>query len=440
MKKSFIAAVFVFALSLLSLAQSEKKTPMDDVLKERQGFYKVYADAKMGIDTTKENMIVLANKMEQVIKLDDIIIDQYLFKEFDRANELQAKVDDLGKDKTSLQAKHAKSELYFMIAAGGAALFFLLFVVMLILVITKGGKAKKISKQIAEKDELLTSQETKVKDVEKNLGDQNAQLKKDYDGLKTSTDQERRAFKLKEDEFSKQVAFIEEKIKKASLKESDLNYQVFQLELKLKNELEGTIQEKCKLENQVIDLKRELSEVRLKLEEESKKPKGDENALNELRGKISWFETEVQNLRQWAENEKQAKENAENILRDKNNETEGLYRERDELWGRINGMEGHINELGNQINNLNGQVGNLHNEKNQMEEQLRNNAGQGDQILNDLHNRIRDLENQIYGLNEEKNNLYNQINELRPRAEEADHLRNRLNELLGFVDRLRSGS
>jgi DNA repair exonuclease SbcCD ATPase subunit len=439
MKKSFIAAVFVFALSLLSLAQGEKKTPMDGVLKERQVFYKVYADAKMGIDTTKENMIVLANKMEQVIKLDDIIIDQYLFKEFDRANELQTKVDDLEKDKTSLQAKHAKSELYFMIAAGGAALFFLLFVVMLILVITKGGKAKKISKQIAEKDELLTSQETKVKEVEKNLGDQNAQLKKDYDGLKTSTDQERRAFKLKEDEFIKQVAFIEEKIKKASQKESDLNYQVFQLELKLKNELEGTIQEKCKLENQVIDLKRELSEVRLKLEEESKKPKGDENAFNELRGKISWFETEVQNLRQWAENEKQAKENAENILRDKNNETEGLYRERDELWGRINGMEGHINELGNQINDLNGQVGNLHNEKNQLEEQLRNNAGQGDQ-LNDLHNRIRDLEDQINGINDEKNGLYNQINELRPRAEEADHLRNRLNELLGFVDRLRSGN
>lgn len=439
--RKFLTINFILLtiLPLWSFAQDEQKSAMQDALKERQSFYQLYADSKEGFDTTETNMVSLAGKMEQVIKLDDIIIDQYLFKEFDRANELQTKLEKSEKETKNLKAKVSEKELIFLIAAGGGGFMFLMFIIFLILFIVKGGKSKKVTKIISEKDELLGTQQAKLAENEKQLADQSAQFKKEIDTLKSSAEQERKTYKTKEEEYQRQVTNIEERIKKLAQKESDMNYQIFQLELRLKNELEGTLKEKCLAENKVIELEHELSEAKMKLDEEIKKPRGNEMEFKDMHEKINWLEGETRHLRQWAENEKQAKENAERLLNEKNNETEGLYRERDELWGRINHFEGRLNELQNSINDLNSQIGNLHNEKNYLEEQLRNSSGGGQQIQ-DLNNRVADLERQLGELHDEKNRLYAHIDELKPRAEEAAQLRNQLDELLRFVDRLRSGS
>jgi chromosome segregation ATPase len=187
------------------------------------------------------------------------------------------------------------------------------------------------------------------------------------------------------------------------------------------NDNEAFNNERQQFENKIINLERELSEAKMALDQELNHPRLEDNERNEMLGKISWLENEAPYLRQCIDNERIAKENAENILRDKGYELDSLYRERDSLWGRINDLEGQLAEKNGLVNDLTW----LQNEKNQLLEQLQNST-QNEALIKDLNERISVLEQQI--------------SELKPKAEEATHLKEQLDELLRFVERLRTGS
>jgi hypothetical protein len=435
MKRSIFSASFLLVLSLTGPAQTEMKPSMDSILLQRQDAYDIYTDARVTIDSTAVEVMDFAQKTDPLIIIDDMIIGEFLPAQRDWVEELRGKLTTAEKENSDNKAALETAGLYLLITAGAALLMFILCLVFLILFILRGGKVKKVKKLWAENDILLAGQKEKIASFEKTLADQAEQFKKDIettksaseqfkkelDTTKTAAEQERKNFRFKEEEFNRKVTEIEDKFKKSGEKEADLNYQVSQIESRLKSELEATVTEKCQLENKVSELERELSEIKMALAQEKNHPPMNEEERNYLLGKISWLENEAPSLRQWAENEKQAKEHAENALHNKNNEVEGLYRERDDLWGRIHYLEGQLNEANNRVNDLQW----LQNEKNQLLEQLKQ-AGQNDELIKNLNERIGGLEKQI--------------NELRPKADEAGRLKEQLDEMIRFVDKFRSGN
>jgi predicted nucleic acid-binding Zn-ribbon protein len=410
MKKLLFAVCCSLALPVWLFAQDSVKDPVDDNLQERVVFYQEFSTMRESFDTTEAGLKALIEKMDMVIRLDDHILDEHLYKELDRSAELQKTLKEAKASLDKMRVDQVNNDLHNLIMLGSAGLFFLLFIIFLIMFVLKNGKSKKLKKQLAENSELITEAEGKVTATDAAGKEREAKLKKELDELKAAIESERKSFRNKEADYTTQVTLIEEKIKKSALKEADLNYQIFQLELKLKNELESTIQEKCRLENRVVEMERELNEVRAHLNDESQKPRADEQLVSDLKGKVAWLEGENGPLRQWAENEKAAKEQAEKALFDKQQETDGLYRERDELWGRINQFEGRINDMQKNINYLDGVVGTLQHEKGQLEEQLQN--GAGGQNVQGLNDRIADLERQLRESHEEKERLNTQISEL----------------------------
>ena len=396
MKKFAFLIVWALCLPLFSGAQEKDSLAMS--IDERQGLHQAYADTKAGLDTVKPDFTQLTEKMEQLILLDDKIFNEQLPKKLESIDEMKSKLDENKASLEKLQLEQASNKLYFLIAAGATGLMFLLFLIFLIVMIIRGGKLKKLKKQIKASDEVLQAAQDKAAENERGLNEQIAAIKKEKETLNATLEQERKTFRNKEAEYTSQVTLIEEKIKKASLKESELNYQVFQLELRLKNELEDTVKQKCEAENKVVDLERLLAEAKQHLEEEKNRPHGDESAFNDLRSKVEWLEGESGYLRQTAENEKLAKENLENELRTKQGELDGVYHERDELRGKMN-------DLQNQVNHL--------------EEQMRN-SGQNDSYLQELNNRIADLEGRL-------NEAY----------QEKDRLRGQIDELMRFMDKFR---
>ncbi len=391
MRSLLTSILLVFGLA--AMAQDSVQPAYEQAIQDRQSLRQGFTEAKASVDTANTALVMFISSVEPLLIADDQLIDSALTKEAQRADAAEAKVAGLNTELLAAKTESTGASLLFMIAAGGAGLFFLLFIVMLIMFISKGSKAKKMSKELAGKDEEMAAKEAALAEAEKTLKDQMAQLKKELDASKAAADLDKRNFRMKEDEYTAQVKGIEERIKKATQKESDLNYQVFQLELKLKNELEGTVREKCALENKVVELERELSEARMNLAEaknqpqthpeeieslqreldEAKKriselseqtaPLADNAEIEDLRGKVSWYENEAVYLRQCIDNERIAKEKAESAL---------------------------------------------------------NNTGGSD-------------------TDELIRNLYMQIDELRPRAEEADQLRTQLNEMIQFMDRFRQG-
>jgi chromosome segregation ATPase len=431
MKKLLFFASLLLILSLLALSQNEQGTSTNELAQQRRDAYQQYRNARDSVDANLITLLQFAQKTDALIQTDDILLDQMNQPDTVIAG-LQARLAEAEKESKDEEATQKLAELGHWIAtiAGGAMLVLLLLFFILFLV--KNSKVKYLKKLYTGKDALIAEKETmlaqkeslhaekdeKIAGLEKNLNEQNARFQKDAETLKFSVEQEKKNYRLKEEELNRKVTEIEEKIKQTSTKESDLNYQIFQLELRLKNELESILREKCELENKVIDLERELSEAKLALNEEMNRPRMNDNERSEMLGKISWLENEAPYLRQCIDNERIAKENAESALRDKQNELDNLYRERDGLRGRIYELEGQLNEQSNLVNDLQW----LQNEKNQLLEQLQQ-PEYNEEAVNHLKNRIADLESQL--------------NDWRLRAEEATHLKEQLDELLKFVDRLR---
>ncbi len=422
MRRLSFFLTFLALSSMIAVAQDSTSNPVQDLLDERLPFYQAYTDARAGFDTTPENLVMLAGKMEQVIKIDDIIIDKHLFAAIDRADELEAKLDEAEQSSLKTAADQAEQGLYFLIAAGAAGLFFLLFIIMLIMTVLRGGKNKKLKKTVAARDAEVAEEKANIQEEMQKTVNEMAGLKKELETTKATLEQDRKTFRNKEADYLSQVNLIEEKIKKSALKESDLNYQVFQLELRIKNELEGAVSEKCRLENKVVELERDLSETRLRLQEAAAVPVADEQEVKVLKEKVAWLEGEVNYFRPLSESEKQKRESAEQALQQKQSELDGLFRERDELWNRINQSEGRVNDMQAHINHLDGVITGLNHEKGQLEEQMRSRGGEGANESEGLHQRIQDLERMLNEAREEKERLNAQID-----------------ELLKFVDRFRHG-
>jgi hypothetical protein len=386
-----ILSLILLLSGFYGMAQDSLQSDYAERLDDRQLLRDNLIQAQSAIDTSNTALVSFAKGIEDLLVADDSLIMGALLKEADRADQAEKKIGELELQVTNAQVENTAGALLFKIAVAGAGLFFVLFIIMLIMMLSKSGKAKKTQKLLTEKEEALGLQEGLSAERETNLKKQIEQIKKDADAVKSAAELDKRNFKLKEDEYLSQVKLIEDRINKATQKETDLNYQVFQLELKLKNELEGTVREKCALENKVVDLERELSEARMrladvkdhppqdtqelerlrqelseahaKLSQINEQPQGDyQELINDLKGKVSWYENEAVYLRQCIEDEKTAKEKAESALHSGHSDTDELIR-----------------------------------------------------------------------------NLYMQIEDLRPRAEEADHLRARLDELLQFIERLRQG-
>jgi hypothetical protein len=463
MKKLLMFASILLALSTLALAQTEMKPSIDTVLMQRRDIYQNYQYARGSIDTNQTKLMNLAHKTDSLVQIDEMIIEQYLPAELDQSKDLKLRLAENENKITDHDALAGKAKLFHMISiiTGGALL--LLLVLFIILLNRKRVKLQRTVNIFSGKEELHKQQEEKIMNLEKSLNEQTAQFKKDVEALKASTEREKMNLKLKEEDLNRQVSQIEEKVKKSTQKESDLNYQIFQLEMRLKNELEATVKEKCELENKVVDLERELSDTKLAVQHELKShgmddnersemlgkinllenkltdlerelsetklalnqelnhPRMDENERNELLGKVSWLENEAPYLRQCIENEKLAKENAERMLWEKGNELDNLFRERDGLCGQIHDLENQLNEKNNLVNDLTW----IQNEKNQLLDQL-SKADQNEELIRNLNERIAALEQQVA--------------ELQPRADEAVHLKEQLEDLIRFVDRLRSGS
>lgn len=388
--RKFLSLILLLS-GFCGMAQDSLQMDYTQALEERQLLRDNLIQAQSAIDTTNTALVMYDQGVSALLIADDSLINGGLLKEADRAVKAERKVADLELEMVAAKAETTAVGFTFLIVAAAAGLFFLLFVVMLILWISRGSKTKKAKKELTEKEEALGLQEGRLADSEKNFKLQIEQLKKDADVVKAAADQDKRNFKLKEDEYLSQVKVIEDRINKATQKETDLNYQVFQLELKLKNELEGTVREKCALENKVVDLERELSEARMRLADIKDHPQEDtqeverlrhelaevqarlaeipaqpegenQELINDLKGKVSWYENEAVYLRQCIEDEKLAKEKAESALNVGHGDTDELIR-----------------------------------------------------------------------------SLYLQIEELKPRAEEADNLRALLDELVLYRERMRKG-
>jgi chromosome segregation ATPase len=452
----------LICLALTVFSQDSLKPAYSQALEERSSLHQNFADAKTAIDTSNAALMQFAGTAQSLVTIDDTLIGNYLMAETRRAEAAQKKAGDLQLEVTNLKATAEANNLIFMAALGGSGLFLILFIIMLVMFMGRGKKVKTAIAQVAEKEELLAAQEGKIAETENACKVKTEQIQKESDAVKATAEQDKRNFKMKEEEYLSQVKLIEEKIKKATQKEADLNYQVFQLELKLKNELEGTVREKCALENKVVDLERELSDARMRLNEmkdfrpDNTEVDGLKKALEDannklaalqneienlsaqqapvgnpdyedLKGKVSWYENEAIYLRQCIENEKNAKEQAQQALSTLSGDAEGLMRDRDELWNRIHGMESHIGELQQTINGLGFQMEDLNNEKRHLEERLagfENGSGQNP-------------DNRINELIQEKEQLERELNEVRPRAEEAERLRTELQELMQFMERFR---
>jgi len=95
------------------------------------------------------------------------------------------------------KATEEKAELGHLIAkiAGGAVL--ILLVLFFVLFLVKSAKVRKIRKHYDGQDALLSEQKKKIATLEKNLGEQAEQFKKDVDTLKASSEQEKKNLQMK---------------------------------------------------------------------------------------------------------------------------------------------------------------------------------------------------------------------------------------------------
>lgn len=403
MKKIFTLLFALLAFS--SFAQDSIQPAYAQALQDRQGLCDALNSAIIQNDTTVAGYKDLTLKMTALILADSAIIAGDLVRETARADSLSLQLAEASKEKSVPLGEQLKKNLYLQIALGVAVLFLILFVVMLVMMLGKTSKTVKIHKQLEEKEEQLSMMQDRLAKTETEEKEQIAELNKCLEEAKIQADQQARSFSSRESEYKSQVAVIEQRMKEAGKKESDLNYQVFQLELKLKNELESTLAQKCALENKVADLERELSEARLRLEEN--KPATVD---------VSGYEDRIHSLEQALSDTRQ-----------------GLEEEKQQMTSRAEELQATIDRLQHELEEARTPTPEADGGNAVDSYEIQDLKAKIDWYANEA-DYFRDL---IAKQNAEKEALLRDIEQLRQEAGNAHQQQERINELLRLIDQFR---
>jgi hypothetical protein len=133
-KNLILSLIFLLQCTALLYAQNTGES-LESVLSSRSAYYQTYVKNSAAADSMGVMTPLLRKAMEDVIRIDDIIIEKHLFQEYDRANDLELSIGALKLELKKNAATTARFRTIALIAVPAA--FLLLFVSLWFLIMLR---------------------------------------------------------------------------------------------------------------------------------------------------------------------------------------------------------------------------------------------------------------------------------------------------------------
>ena len=149
MKYCFALASFLLLCSPVFTSGQE----LENALQERKLYYDRYQQKRAdAVDTTVKSRAELAGIMEDVLRIDNLIIDQYFFKEYDRANDLSLENDNLKKRTEALENELKQRKIWVFVSVSASGFLIIALLLFIYLYVIARSRSKRLEMKTAQYD------------------------------------------------------------------------------------------------------------------------------------------------------------------------------------------------------------------------------------------------------------------------------------------------